>query len=155
MESEFKILCAVVGLLAGTCTIVDFTNNHVISKYIFGNTKQSNNNTKKNKTKEKFTPEQELVDFYIPLCKNDIFSIDTWLQHSKKELYYIRNGIYAYNSMRFKSHFYDKFEWYEGNISPENFKEGILNYYEERNISIILDAETLRYESYHSDHRQS
>lgn len=105
--------------------------------------------------------EQELVNKYVPICKTEIISIDIWEQYTTKQLFYIRNGIYAYEGRYYESGFYDVFDWYVGDILPVDFQDGSLNYYQNKNIANIQKVEKMKKKCNHqikqkeTDHLQS
>ena len=64
---------------------------------------------------------------------------------TKEELSYARNEIYARHGRRFKDEglqsYFDSKDWYEGTISPDDFRESMLNDYEIKNAETILSYE--------------
>lgn len=143
-QSFIKKFAFYIALIAGICTIVatikdiipSFINN-IQSALEKKQDTQENKNNHNSKLETKLEKEQKYVAYYVPLCKEQIFSIETWKERTTDELYYILNGIYAYEGMRFERNFYDVFEWYDGRIMPEDFPEGILNYYQNKNVANI------------------
>lgn len=71
-------------------------------------------------------------------------SLEEWEKCTKKELYYIRNGIYAYEGMCFEKDYYKVFDWYNGTIDRKDFQDGSLNYYQNKNISNIQNVEKMK-----------
>lgn len=88
-----------------------------------------------------YTEEQKLVEHYVHKCKEKIIPIEEWKKCTQLQLYYIRNGIYAYGGRHYKGSFYNVFEWYDGHIQPKDFKDGMLNYYQNKNIANIKKIE--------------
>lgn len=84
------------------------------------------------------TPEQYRVNYYVPLCKEEIFPTEIWEEFTDYELYYTLNGIYASEGRFYKSGYFKIFDWYEGNIMPEDFNANMLNYNQHKNIANII-----------------
>ena len=93
-----------------------------------------------------FSEEQEIVNNYIERSSSDIISIEELNNLSDNELYYIRNGIYAYEGYYFNSGYYDEFPWYNGHILPDDFNENMLNHCQIVNIHNIKYIEDQRKE---------
>ena len=84
------------------------------------------------------TPEQYRVNYYVPLCKEEIFPTEIWEEFTDDELYYTLNGIYASEGRFYKSGYFNIFEWYNGSIMPEDFEANMLNYNQHKNIANII-----------------
>lgn len=91
-----------------------------------------------------FTEEQESVNEWVPLCYSNIIPIEIWEMLTDDELYYIRNGIFAYSHYKYESGYYDVFDWYDGYIESEHFSYDMLNYYQQANIENIRKVESER-----------
>ena len=85
----------------------------------------------------------ELVDVEYVKGNRDI-SVKEWGELSNEELYYIRNGIFAYQGCCFNSGYYDVFLWYEGNIMLKDFDYRDFNDHQYKNIMNILYVEGQR-----------
>ena len=85
--------------------------------------------------------EKLLIEKYILYGSNYIIEQDELRNFTKKELYYIRNGIYAYAGMKFESEYYYQFDWYKGEISDKDFSWEDLNIYQQTNILHIREIE--------------
>lgn len=86
----------------------------------------------------------DIIEKLILESNNTIIPFDILNSLSDNELYYVRNGIYAYSGMYFESNYYNKYPWYSGKIHKNNFQEGMLNQYQQQNISNILEIENSR-----------
>lgn len=84
-----------------------------------------------------FTSDQVNVDYYVPRCKDQIFSVEIWEELTDDELYYILNGIYAFEGRYFEGDYYDAFSWYERRVMLEDFTDDMLNYNQHKNIANI------------------
>lgn len=71
--------------------------------------------------------EDELVEKYILMAYNEEIPEDILKTLSRYELYLIRNGIYAYEGLYFKSGYYERFSWYNGYILSEEEVWGKIN----------------------------
>lgn len=100
--------------------------------------KEENENNENNEN-NLLDPEQVLVNYYVPLCKQETYSIEFWQDFTNNELYYILNGIYAYEGMKFPGDYFNTFSWYNGYIEPKNFTDDMLCYYQHKNIANIID----------------
>lgn len=69
------------------------------------------------------TQPKDIVESYIIRCETEVIQIDEWVNLSNEELYYIRNGIFAYVGYPFDSGYYDKYSWYAPIDSPTAAKE--------------------------------
>ena len=98
--------------------------------------------------KDTFT-EKQLVEYYIKRCYEENISIDELNDLTISQLYYIRNGIYAYCGRYYESGYYDEFDWYDGHIKTDNdeiFWE-LFNSFQKENIEKILSIEKKRKEN--------
>ena len=90
------------------------------------------------------TPLEQTVDMLVPLTYEEVLPIETWRELSDKELYYCRNGIFAYAHAIFESDFYEVFSWYSGTVNIKDFDWGVLNPYQIKNIENIKAVEKER-----------
>ena len=145
-NSTTEKIIKVIATIASICTISIFLITYIIpsvSEKKEEKQKEIIKSSTESKEKNKLTPEQKCVDYCVPLCKDGIFSVEYWLEYSGKELYYIRNGIYAYEGMYFISGFYDVFEWYTGDIMQDDFTDDMLNDNQSKNVANIMEAEEI------------
>lgn len=91
-----------------------------------------------------FVHERVAVDYYVLECVHRVISVNEWMELSNEELYYIRNGIFAYCGCCFNSGYYDIFLWYEGYIAPKDFDFEDLNDCQYKNIMNIVYVEGQR-----------
>ena len=63
--------------------------------------------------------EKEVINNYIIRACKELLPIEELKQLNGNELYYLRNGIYAYAGMCFESDYYKDFSWYNGIYSEE------------------------------------
>ena len=92
----------------------------------------------------KYVHERVVVDYYVLECVHRVISVNEWMELSKEELYYIRNGIFAYSGCCFNSGYYDIFLWYEGNIALSDFDYKDFNGCQYKNIMNIVYVEGQR-----------
>lgn len=90
------------------------------------------------------TPLEQTVDELVPKTYEEVVPIDIWRGLSDKELYYCRNGIFAYAHAIFESDFYKVFSWYSGTVDIKDFDWGVLNPYQVKNIENIKAVEKER-----------
>ena len=90
------------------------------------------------------TPLEQTVDKWVPTTYEEVVPIDIWRSLSNEELYYIRNGIYAYSHAIFPSGYYEKFAWYSGIIDVNEFEWSYFNFYQKKNIENIKAVEAER-----------
>ncbi|MCI8790996.1 MAG: YARHG domain-containing protein [Lachnospiraceae bacterium] len=88
--------------------------------------------------------EKVAVEYYVLESANRDISVKEWGELSNEELYYIRNGIFAYQGCCFNSGYYDVFLWYEGNIMLKDFDYRDFNDHQYKNIMNILYVEGQR-----------
>ena len=93
------------------------------------------------------TPTEQTVNELVPRTHKEIIPIEVWRGLSDKELYYCRNGIFAYEHAIFKSNFYEVFPWYSGTVDIKNFDWSVFNKYQVENIKNIRAVEKERKES--------
>lgn len=86
-------------------------------------------------------PDLEKIENYIVECSSREMTYNHLKELDGMELYYIRNGIYAYCGVKFESGFYDSFDWYNGSIEEKDFEWDMLNHYQQLNINTILRIE--------------
>lgn len=90
-------------------------------------------------------PAYDRVESYILQSQYKIISNDMWHTFSKRELYYIRNGIFAYCGRKFLepelTQYYSRYDWYDGVIEPQDFMFEYLNEYQQQNAITIRDIE--------------
>lgn len=141
MESSDGKVLKVITAIAALCTIFGISVASILSFYF---DKDDDTNTSQTIIDHKFSEEQKVVNYYVPLCKNQIIPLERLEECTDEELYYIRNGIYAYEGMIFKKNYYKVFDWYNGRISPKDFKDGYLNYFQNKNIANIIKVEEKR-----------
>ena len=142
-KSTSKKIVSAITIGASICTITGMSILGLITHIFNANNAVSTSSTIKD---HKFSDEQELVNHYVPLCKMQIISMEEWTQCTQEELYYIRNGIYAYEGMKFNGNYYSVFEWYEEKIEQKDFEDGCLNYFQNKNITNIIKAEKIKKE---------
>ncbi len=87
------------------------------------------------------TEEDKIIDKYIKMAHDEVISKDILRTLSFNELYYIRNGILAYEGLYFESGYYEKFSWYNGYILLEEEIWGELNTFQCINIENIKNLE--------------
>lgn len=136
LSRSIKIIVGIFAFIASVCTVFGVDALGLLSP-LFDNTTSVTPIIKDHY----FNKEQRIVDYYVPLCEVKIIPSEEWIQYSEKELYYIRNGIYAYEGMKFAGNFYSVFEWYVGKIEQKDFEDGSLNYYQNKNITNIMEIE--------------
>lgn len=85
--------------------------------------------------------EDELIEKYIIMSKSEVISEDILKDLSHKELYYIRNGIFAYEGLFFESGYYERFSWYKGDIYSKEEVWNRFNYYQSINVNNIKSLE--------------
>ena len=66
------------------------------------------------------SPLDKMIEEYVLYSEKEVIPIEELESLSDNELYYIRNGIFAYAGQKFKSGYYDKFSWYTGNVSEND-----------------------------------
>lgn len=84
------------------------------------------------------------IDYYIQKCYQEIISEEELNNLTNNELYYIRNGIFAYSGMIFSINYYERYSWYNGHIQKSHFKWNMLNKYQQENIENIKEIENQR-----------
>lgn len=89
-------------------------------------------------------PYDKSVDKWVPITYEEVVPIETWRGLSDKELYYIRNGIFAYAHAIFESNYYERFSWYNGTINVKEFEWSYFNPYQKENIENIKAVEAER-----------
>lgn len=87
------------------------------------------------------TEEDKSIEKYIKMAHDEIISKDILKTLSFNDLYYIRNGIFAYEGFYFESGYYERFSWYNGNITSEEEIWCELNAYQYTNIQNIKKIE--------------
>lgn len=89
--------------------------------------------------------EEEQTDYIIPNSDSVYLTENDLKQYTADELRLARNEIYARHGRRFNDealqNYFDSKDWYSGTIAPENFSETVLNDYEKKNATLILDYE--------------
>lgn len=80
------------------------------------------------------TPLEQTVEEWILISYQETVSVNIWRTLSDEELYYIRNGIFAYSHAKFDQNFYDVYSWYEGTTYISDFDWSVFNYYQVDNI---------------------
>lgn len=88
--------------------------------------------------------EDELIEKYIIMSESEVISEDILKDLSDKELYYIRNGIFAYEGLLFESGYYERFSWYEGDTYSEEEIWNRFNKYQSSNVKNIISLEKER-----------
>lgn len=95
-------------------------------------------------TDELSITEEEKIENYIIRCNTEVVSINELNDLSQDELYYIRNGIFAYSGRIFiedeLTKYYKQFIWYEAKYTSTGIWEYI-NSYQYQNIINIRDIE--------------
>lgn len=81
--------------------------------------------------------------YYILRSINEIISINEFNNLTDDQLHNVRNGIYAYAGLYFKSEYYNDFSWYTGDVAIEEIYEKLI-YYQVKNISRIVSIEKQR-----------
>lgn len=89
-------------------------------------------------TETVLTPEQVIVNYYVPICKQEIFDTEFWSTFKDDELQHILNGIYAYEGMIFPGDYYDNFTWYHRKVEKKDFTANMLCYNQHKNIANII-----------------
>lgn len=98
----------------------------------------------KNYEDNTLTPLDKMIEEYILYSENTIIPIDELETLSDDELYYIRNGIFAYVGKYYKSGYYDKFSWYNGDIVDSDDIWNKINEFQLKNINNIKLIENQR-----------
>lgn len=87
--------------------------------------------------------EKEVINEYIIRSSKEVIPIEELDLLNNNELYYLRNGIYAYSGMYFEGDYYKYFSWYNG-IYSEAETINHINSIQWTNINNIKDIEKLR-----------
>lgn len=90
------------------------------------------------------TPLDKMIEEYILHSENAIIPIDELESLSDEELYYIRNGIFAYVGKYYESGYYDKFSWYTGDVIDSDDIWNRINEFQLENINNIKLIEDQR-----------
>lgn len=93
------------------------------------------------------TSTEQTVNELVPKTHEKIIPIEVWRGLSDDELYYCRNGIFAYEHAIFESNFYEVFPWYSGTVNIKDFEWSVFNKYQIQNIKNIRIVEEERKES--------
>ncbi len=102
-----------------------------------------NNIIDKDEEKDDF-PYCDNIDNYIQKCYQKVIPKEEFNNLATYELYYIRNGIFAYSGMIFPKNYYERYSWYNGIIQPSHFKWDMLNEFQKENIENIKEIERQR-----------
>ena len=85
--------------------------------------------------------EQIIIERYIIKSHSEIIPFEELEQLKDSELYYLYNGIYAYNGMFFLeeelNQYFNSFEWYEMKYDTTELVWCDLNYYQRKTLSYI------------------
>lgn len=90
------------------------------------------------------TQDDVLISSMIKRCDKEIISLEEWDILTDSQLYYIRNGIFAYEGLIFKSDFYERFNWYNGWILSQEECWELFNTHQVVNIRNIQKIERTR-----------
>ena len=143
IEKMFLVLRKVIYLISTVGVLTFAANPVIISDDIDKITIEDDNTNKDFDNKEQensLTEEQQIIEKYIIRPHDEIIPKDELKLLTKEQLYFIRNGIFAYAGQYFESGYYNCFSWYIGDIAPEDIYIK-LNYYQSRNIDNIRSVE--------------
>ena len=118
----------------------DFINEKLLEDKANGNKHQNEGTPREDENKN-----QSFVEEYIILASTREISKEELSQFSKEDLFWIRNGIYAYCGRSFLeqeiTQYFAKFEWYKPVVKAEDFRWEIFNEAQARTIINIKSIE--------------
>lgn len=89
--------------------------------------------------------EEESPQYILSDSNTEYLSWEDIKELSKEELRIARNEIYARHGRRFQSQdlqdYFEGKDWYEGTIEPSDFREGLLNDFEKKNVQFLKEFE--------------
>lgn len=147
---EIGVLCFLIGCLFCYHMLVDVAKAQISAIIIEGEDipvpqidEGNVSESQIGEVEQPFLTDREKIEIFIIRSNTEIIPINELKDLTDDELYYIRNGIFAYSGQWFLSCYYDKYSWYDSKYSSTEVWNH-MNSYQMQNIENIGSIEEQR-----------